>query len=780
MIRKIEGEYPAFVLNTTNTTYLFRVRKTGQLEHIYYGSRIHVASADDLAEQHSVAQGNSIAYTQEDLDMTLEDICLEMSGYGKGDIREPFVEVVCHNGSTTTDFVYESDVITTGKPEFETLPGSYAKDDEVDHLCIRMKDKNEGFVIELHYYVYEEEDVITRSTKFINESEHPVSLRRLMSNCVDFNEADFTVSSFHGNWIKEMQKKDIVLTAGKFVNSTFAGWSSNRSNPFVMASRPGCSEWAGECYGFNLIYSGNHYEAFEVSPFDKTRFVSGINPQNFAFALEVGESFEAPEAVMTFSKEGHNGMSQNLHAFVHNHIVRGVWRDKERPVLLNSWEANYFDIDEGKLVALAKKGKEAGMELFVMDDGWFGQRSDDKRALGDWVVNTKKLPNGLKGLADKINAIGMEFGIWVEPEMINVDSDLYRAHPDWALAIPGKDHSEGRNQRILDFCNPEVVDCMTEQMRQVFSSANIAYVKWDMNRIWSDYYSPYLPAEKQQEVNHRYIMGMYRMMKTLMAEFPQILFEGCASGGNRFDLGILCYFPQIWGSDNSDAISRLSIQNGYSYGYPMNVVTAHVSACPNHQTLRNTPLSTRFNVASFGVLGYECNLSDMKKDELEEIAAQVALYKQHRATMQFGNFYRLQEGNIYQWMVVSRDKRDAVGMMLQQEVKPNEQYVNFRAKGLDAETKYHFYSLPFKHNVKTFGSLINAVAPVHVKQDGLLHNVMAQVVKIDGETEDVTIYGDALMGVGKNLKQGFASSGFNDQVRVMTDFASRLYFMEAE
>ena len=275
-------------------------------------------------------------------------------------------------------------------------------------------------------------------------------------------------------------------------------------------------------------------------------------------------------------------------------------------------------------------------------------------------------------------------------------------------------------------------------------------------------------------------MGMYRMMKTLMEEFPQILFEGCASGGNRFDLGILCYFPQIWGSDNSDAISRLSIQNGYSYGYPMNVVTAHVSACPNHQTLRNTPLSTRFNVASFGVLGYECNLSDMKKDELEEIAAQVALYKQHRATMQFGNFYRLQEGNIYQWMVVSKDKKDAVGMMLQQEVKPNEQYVNFRAKGLEAETKYHFYSLPFKHNVKTFGSLINAVAPVHVKQDGLLHNVMAQVVKIDGETEDVTIYGDALMGVGKNLKQGFASSGFNDQVRVMTDFASRLYFMEAE
>ncbi|MCR5640081.1 MAG: alpha-galactosidase [Lachnospiraceae bacterium] len=780
MIRKIEGATCAFELQTANTTYLFAVRSTGQLEHIYYGSRIQVSDVEALKEQHCVQQGNSIAYTQDDLDMTLEDLCLEMSGYGKGDIREPLVEVVCYDGSSTTDFVYESSEITQGKAPFETLPGSYDEENRVEHLCVTMKDQNQGFHLELHYYVYEAEDVITRSTKFINDSAHPVSIRRLLSTCVDFNEADFTISSFHGNWIKEMQKKDVVLTGGTYVNATYAGWSSNRSNPFVMASRPGCDEWSGECFGFNLIYSGNHYEAFEVSSFDKTRFVSGINPRNFAYGLAEGESLEAPEAVMTYSAAGHNGMSQNLHRFVRKHIVRGMWRDKERPVLLNSWEANYFEIDEGKLVALAKKGKEAGVELFVMDDGWFGNRSDDKRALGDWRVNTKKLPNGLKGLADKINALGLSFGIWVEPEMINVDSDLYRAHPDWALQIPGKPHSEGRNQRILDFCNPEVVDCMMEQMRQVFSSANIAYVKWDMNRIWSDYYSPYLPAEKQQEVNHRYIVGMYRMMKTLTQEFPQILFEGCASGGNRFDLGMLCYFPQIWGSDNSDAISRLSIQNGYSYGYPMSAVTAHVSACPNHQTLRNTPLSSRFHVASYGVLGYECNFCDMKKEELEAIAVQIATYKKHRRTMQYGSFYRLRSDNVYQWMVVSEDRKDAVGMMLQREVMPNEPYMNFRAKGLDANRKYHFYSTPFQHNIKTFGSLVNAVAPVHVKQDGLLHRAMAQVIKIDGEVEDATLYGDALMQVGKNLKQGFASSGFNNEVRVMTDFASRMYFMEAE
>ena len=643
-----------------------------------------------------------------------------------------------------------------------------------------MKDKNHGFTLELNYYVFEKEDVISRSTRFINTSDKDVTLKRLMSNQLDLNEKDLTVSCFSGHWIKEMQKRDIRLTGGKFVISSFAGVSSNRMNNFFMVSRDGCTEDAGDCFGFHLIYSGNHYEAIEVSSFDQTRIVTGINPRNFAFHIAPDEDFEAPEAVMTFSASGHGTMSRQLHRFIRKHIVRGEWRDKERPVLLNSWEANYFNIDEGKLVALAKKGKEVGVELFVMDDGWFGERSDDHRALGDWTPNAKKLPAGLKGLSDKITSLGIGFGIWVEPEMVNTDSDLYRAHPDWAIDIPDMPHSEGRNQRFLDFSNPDVVDYMIEAMSKVFSSADISYVKWDMNRIFSDYYSHYLAPDRQQELSHRYQIGMYRLMKTLTEKFPKILFEGCASGGCRFDLGILCYFPQIWASDNSDAISRLSIQNGYSYGYPMSTVAAHVSAVPNHQTLRMTPISTRFNVAAFGVLGYECNLIEMKKDDIDAITEQISVYKKYRKTLQYGDFYRISEGNLYEWLTVSNDKKTAVGMMVQKEVKPNEGRTRFGIKGLDPDTKYHFFSLPFKHNVKIFGTLINAVAPIHVKQDGLVHNVIAKAVPINGEVEDITGYGDAFMGGGVFLKQAFTSSGFNDDTRVMTDFGSRMYFIEAK
>ena len=418
-------------------------------------------------------------------------------------------------------------------------------------------------------------------------------------------------------------------------------------------------------------------------------------PQSFSYRLEVGEHFEAPEAVMTYSCEGFNTMSQNMHEFVREHIVRGEWKYKERPVLLNSWEASYFDINERKLLKLAKAGKDVGIELFVMDDGWFGTRDDDAQSLGDWSVNEKKLPNGLKGLCRKIKDMGLDFGIWVEPEMINVNSKLYETHPDWVLQIPGKPHSEGRNQRILDLTKSEVREYIITSMKNIFSSADISYVKWDMNRIFSDVYSDGLSSDRQGEVFHRYVMGLYEIMKELTESYPNILFEGCASGGNRFDLGILCYFPQIWASDNTDAVSRADIQTGYSYGYPMSTVAAHVSSCPNHQTLRITPLESRFNTAAFGILGYECNLCDMKKEDLAAIKAQIELYKHWRKDMQFGNFYRGRGynngayGNITEWTCVSPDKKRAVGYIAQKLVSPNTQYEYFKAKGLEKDKKYH-------------------------------------------------------------------------------------------
>ena len=504
----------------------------------------------------------------------------------------------------------------------------------------RTAEEGRGLLLELRYYVYEDCDVIARSARLVNESGEEVQIKRLMSMQLDFDTSDYVFSTFNGAWAREMRRFDHRIGAGRHVNSSRTGTSSNRANPFVMLAGCGATEDAGECYGFNLIYSGNHYEAAEAGSYGKLRLVAGINPEFFSWQLAPGESFEAPEAVMAFSHEGYNGMSQCMHRFVREHIVRGEWKHKERPVLLNSWEAAYFDINEKKLLSLAKAGKEAGIELFVMDDGWFGERNDDSHSLGDWEVNPKKLPGGLAGLADKIKAMGLDFGIWVEPEMVNVSSRLYAEHPGWTVEIPGKKHSEGRNQRILDLTRREVQDFVIEKMSEVFSSADISYVKWDMNRTFSDYFSGNLTPGRQGETAHRYMLGLYRCMDALVKRFPKILFEGCSAGGNRFDLGILCYFPQIWASDDTDALCRAEIQNGYSYGYPMSVISAHVSACPNHQTLRITPLETRFHVAAFGVCGYECNFCDMGKEERDAVKEQIALYKKWRRALQWGAFYR--------------------------------------------------------------------------------------------------------------------------------------------
>ena len=787
-----------FVLGTDNTTYCFRVMKTGHLEHLYYGRKITLTcdeDADALIEKHAFMPGNSNAYDQENTNFSLEDIRLEMSSYGKGDIREPFIEVIHQDGSFTSDFLFEKADIDKGKAEYRTLPSSYDEKQEVDHLCVTLRDHQYSLVLELHYYVYEDCDVITRSARLINESDDEIRLTRLMSLQLDLDTPEYIYTTFTGAWTREMRRNDIRVTSGKHVNASYTGTSSNYANPFVMLSKSDTSEDAGDCYGFNLIYSGNHYETVEVNGYGKTRFVSGINPQSFCFKLAPGEDFEAPEAVMSYSHQGYNGMSHHMHKFVREHIVRGEWKNKIRPVLLNSWEAFYFDFNEHKLLQLAKAGKEVGIELFVMDDGWFGTRDDDTQSLGDWEANPKKLPGGLDGLVSKVRELGLDFGIWVEPEMVNVKSKLHEAHPDWTLHIPEKPHSEGRNQRILDLTREDVQDYIIEAMSKVFSVEGISYVKWDMNRTFTDYYSSALPADRQGETAHRYVMGLYRCMRELTERFPHILFEGCSAGGNRFDLGILCYFPQIWASDDTDAVCRAEIQTGYSYGYPMSVVSAHVSGCPNHQTLRNAPLETRFQVAGFGVCGYECNFCDMKKEELDAVKAQIALYKQWREVLQTGTFYRGRtfadgkngsgsclgraEGDVAEWTCVSDDRTKAVGFLMHKLVIPNTQYEYYRAKGLDPDVRYHFHNRALKYDVREFGDLINTVSPVHVRQDSLVHKAIAKFVKMDGEIENCYAYGDTLMYGGVRLKQAFGGTGYSGEVRHFPDFASRIYLMEA-
>ena len=798
MIRHIYDH--AWVLDTPKTTYAMALLPTGQIEHVYYGRRIKIGEGEGaleaLIEKHAFAPGNTCVYDNDHCGYSLEDVRLEMSSYGKGDLRDPFIDITFDDGSSTCDFQFDSYVIDDKEPVSDTLPVSYDESGKCEHLCITLVEKIKRVKLHLHYYVYEDSDCICRMSVFENTSESGIVLRKIMSTQIDFDRMGYAMTTFGGAWAREMQKSTIPLVRGKHVNSSRSGESSHRANPFVMLHPENTSEDAGEVYGFNLIYSGNHYEAAEISPFGKTRFISGINPDGFEFRLSPGEKFESPEAVMSYSAEGFNGLSHNMHRFVREHVVRGEWKKKERPVLLNSWEAAYFDIDEKKLVKLAKAGKEVGIELLVMDDGWFGERNDDHSSLGDWDVNPKKLPGGLKSLADKVNALGMGFGIWVEPEMISENSKLYEAHPDWAIQVPGRDHSEGRWQRILDLTNPEVCDYIVNKLSDVFSSADISYVKWDMNRTFTDVYSQYLPAEKQGEVFHRYICGLYSVMKRLTEKFPRILFEGCASGGNRFDLGILSYFPQIWASDDTDPVCRAAIQTGYSYGYPMSTVSAHVSASPNHQTLRETSLETRFNVAAFGVFGYELNLCDMKKEDLAAIKAQVELYKKWRPLLQFGEFFRGRNSgflpvngvsaghgsvdNLTEWTVVSENREKAVGFLMQKLVVPNSQFHTYFARGIDEDEMYHFYNRSLKIDVREFGDLVNTVSPVHIKQDGLLIDIVAKFVKMDTENEDLITSGSSLMYSGVQLKAAFGGTGFNSEVRHFPDFASRIYFMEKE
>ena len=794
----ISVENNCFLLSTDNTAYAFRILPTGQPEHLHYGPPVRMEDLPFLTEKRAFPAGNTISYDKDHPEVTLEDLCLEFSSCGKGDIREPFVEIVYENGSRTSDFVFENYECPGTRPDWGILPGSYAGDaaeaggtsamtggDSAVSagkpgrcLVVRFREKTHAVQLELLYIVYPETDVICRQARLLNTGAERLRLLRFLSTQVDFPSNGFVVSHFHGAWAHEMKRSSTTVTSGLFAISSFTGTSSNRSNPFVMLSRPQTTEGSGVCYGFNLIYSGNHYEALEVNAYDKSRFVSGINPRGFEFLLEPGESFTAPEAVMSFSDRGFTGLSRNLHAFIRSHILRGCWKDKERPILLNSWEACYFDLSESRLLSLAKTAKDAGIELFVMDDGWFKGRNSDSTSLGDWEADPKKLPGGLRSLSEKVHALGLLFGIWVEPEMVNVNSDLYRAHPDWVLQISEESHSEGRNQRILDLANPAVVDHLESAMARVFAESSADYVKWDMNRIFSDVFSPYLPAERQGEVFHRYVLGLYDLMTRLTRRFPKILFEGCASGGNRFDLGILCFFPQIWASDNTDAVCRVHQQENYSFGYPLSCLGAHVSSCPNHQTLRDTPLETRFAAAVFGLLGYELDLRDLKPEERAKIKEQTSLYKKWRAVLQNGTFYRGRHGNTHEWICVSPDRSRAVGFLFQALVHPNTQYETFHAKGLDPDAVYHFYNNPEKVDIRKFGSLINTEAPVHVRQDSLMHNVIAHFMSFPGEEEDALISGRALMSPGLRLKQAFSGTGFNEEVRHFQDFSARLYFME--
>lgn len=771
----IRFDNDVFYIETKNTGYYFRINN-GLLENLHYGAKIDIANILPLCEKTGAGFGGDIIY-KKDGGFSAEQLCLELSPAQKGDYRQPSAEIIMPNGSYTADFVYDSHNIILGSIAPNGLAASYGGSDT---LCVTLKTAERVFA-RLYYTAYDESDVITRRIEIENGNEKQIIIKKLLSYQLDLPKSGLCLATFTGAWARERHETRINISAGTAAFGSATGSSSQFCNPFFMVYDKEATEHFGDVYGFNLIYSGNHEGFVSQNSFGKTRIAAGVQHQGFEYTLQQSEVFYAPEAVLTFSHKGKNGMSHNMHSFVNKHIIRGKWQSRPRPVLCNNWEATYFKFTEGKILKMARTAAELGIELFVLDDGWFGTRNDDKQGLGDYDVNKKKLPGGLCRLADKINSLGMQFGLWFEPEMVNESSKLYRAHPDWAVKTSGHAPSEGRNQLVLDLCNRQVREYIIQSVNDTLKSANISYVKWDMNRHISDAYSPCLT--QQGRFNYEYIKGLYEIMQAVTQANPDILFEGCASGGDRFDLGILCYMPQIWTSDDTDAYERLSIQAGTSYGYPQSAISCHVSAVPNHQTARQSPIEARFDVAAFGVLGYELDFNLLSPAEKKVVKAQIQWYKQHRELMQYGSFYRI-KNPLYdgktQWLTVAEDKAQAVLGEFTHLLVPNSQREPVRLCGIDENAVYNINVRTEFIDILTFGSMLNYILPVKVNTDGHLMHAAADLYMLKCEDEAYTASGSLLMKAGLKLKQAFTGTGYNENVRLLPDFSARIYYLSKE
>ncbi len=765
-----------FHLQTEKTSYIFRALPSGQLESLYYGKKVRAAeSYKHLYDKHSNGFANSTAYSQEDTSLSLDHIALEYSAYGKGDYRKPAMELIHADGNFTTDFKFKSYGITKVRPTLKGLPSSYG---ESETLTVVLEDSALGAELHLLYTVFEECNVITRSARLINKSKNAITIKSLMSMQLDLPMREYVMLTFDGAWTRERYKNEHELNSGVSEIGSITGSSSNRHNPFFAVREKEAGENSGNVYGFNLVYSGNHIARAEVSTHNILRIQNGINPFMFDWKLSEGEIFDSPESVMTFSSEGLNGMSHNMHAFVKEHIVRGLWKNRERPILVNNWEATYFNFNEKKILEIAKATKDLGAEMFVLDDGWFGKRNNDKAGLGDWTVNLKKLPSGIGGLAKKINDIGIKFGLWVEPEMVNPDSDLYRAHPDWAVTTDLYTPSEGRNQLILDLTREDVREYIINTMIDVFSSGNIEYIKWDNNRHFTDVFSRKEGA-RSGEFFHRYIMGLYEIWEALTSKFPNILFEACSSGGNRFDLATFCYMPQCWTSDNTDPLDRLYIQSGTSYGYPQSVMTMHVAATFSHNDFRSSSVEQRFNVAAFGLLGYELDVTQLSRFDRAAVKKQIEYYKKNRKLLQFGEFTRVEDifkGNICKWQITSEDKSEAFLGYFIDRVTPNPGTEVIKFASLSEEKLYDLSLRPQVINIKSFGDIINQPLPKKFDMDdGKLYEFLTNTLKLKNENESFSAYGDSLMYSGfRPIQRGFKIIN----VRVLFDNDSRMYHIK--
>lgn len=717
-----------FHLQNDEISYIFSIMRNGQLGQIYFGERLE--DNDFFNRMQVLSKRGFTCYAYEgDTTFSLDLMRQEYPSYGTTDFREPAYQIKQENGSRITNFEYASHSIYKGKPELKDLPATYTESpEEAETVEIHLIDEVLQCELVLYYSIFDGYAAVARSAKFINHGTQELNMTRALSMVLDLPDADYDMVYLAGKWTRECHLKKRPLEAGLQGISSARGASSSIQNPFFALARKNADEQLGEVYGFSFVYSGNFLGQVEVNFDDEARVSMGINPFDFNWLLTEGQAFQTPEVVLTYSNKGFNGMSQTYHRLYRDRLVKSSWRDKVRPILINNWEGTYFDFTEEKILEIAEEAKNLGMELFVLDDGWFGQRNDNASSLGDWFPNKEKLPEGIVGLAEKIVDMGLQFGLWFEPEMVSKKSELYEAHPDWLIHVPERRLSHGRNQYILDYTREEVVTHIFKMMAKVLDEAPITYVKWDMNRFMTEIGSLELPANRQGEVAHRYMLGVYSLYRRLSERFPQILFESCASGGGRFDPGMLYHAPQTWTSDDSDAIERIRIQYGTSYVYPLSSMGSHVSAVPNHQVGRVTPLSSRANVAYFGTFGYELDLTDMEEAEREEVKEQITFFKKHRKLVRDGLFYRMnnpfeKDRNFASWMVVSPDQKEALVGYYYVLAKPDTRYDILKLVGLDPKKRYEIEGADmdgtyFGDELMKMGVIIHGSDDFH---SGILH-----------------------------------------------------------
>ena len=680
-----------FKLDTAHTSYCIGiVDEENFVGHIYYGSKLE---EDNLAYLMRTAEAPFVP-SQNNRDRTsfLDTFPMEYTGNGLGDYRESTLAVRTMGGHSGVSLSYVSHRIYDGKDELPGLPATFGQKAECKTLEITCEDQALQLQVILSYSIFADSDAVARSVRIVNQAKEPVYLTKVLSACIDMDQEDYEMITLHGSWARERIIQTRPVMKGKQSVSSVRGESSHQEHPFMAWKKKTTTEESGEIYAMNFVYSGNFLAQIEADQFGSMRAVMGIHPQDFIWKLEPGGSFQAPEVICVYSAEGIGGMTRTFHDLYRNHLIRGEYKDKKRPILINNWEATYFDFDTDKLLRIAKQASALGIEMLVMDDGWFGYRNDDNSSLGDWQVNENKIRGGLKYLVDEVNKLGMKFGIWVEPEMISPDSDLYRAHPDWAIAIPGRTGSLARNQYVLDLTRQEVRDCVYEMIAGVLRSANIEYVKWDMNRQLSDLGSYGLPADRQGELLHRQVLALYEMQDRMTKEFPHLLLENCSGGGARFDAGMLYYSPQIWCSDDADAIERLSIQAGTALIYPLSTMGAHVSDCPNHTVGRVTPFETRGYVALAGTFGYELDVTKIPEEDRNMIPQQTAMYHKYNDLVRTGDYYRIAhyaDNRYYDcYEVVAKDRSEALITYIQVLGRPNFHSRRLHIPGLDPQAVY--------------------------------------------------------------------------------------------